>query len=330
MAVLDPYLDGRGGYFSVTSPRIENGEITGVRFGLQNESARLNLAVLPEWDEESPGTAREALMALPGMTESTADAMLDWIDTDGEPRQFGAESDYYMGLGLPYGPRNTLPTSLEELLLVRDVSRELLFGADANFNHRLDADELRGGRSAFSRGTAGAGLPWASLLTVFSAERNLNPEGELRIDLNTLDLEALYDELGRIDAFDQEWIDFIIAYRQFGPYDGTAEVLDDDAEPARVKEKSGKAKKLSKLFQEKRIGRPGRDRSLAAGRIRVPHGARPWSACGFASSRRTIRVGRQRSKAPGSTTGRRCATICRGCSTGRRWTTPRCCGAGST
>ena len=80
-------------------------------------------------------------MHLPGMSQSIADAILDWVDRDTTPRQFGAEASYYAGLGVPYGPRNAEPTSLEELLLVRDVTRDMLFGADENFNYQIDPGE---------------------------------------------------------------------------------------------------------------------------------------------------------------------------------------------
>ena len=43
------------------------------------------------------------------MTEAIADAILDWIDPDDAPRPFGAEAEYYQGLGVPYVPRNGVP-----------------------------------------------------------------------------------------------------------------------------------------------------------------------------------------------------------------------------
>ena len=71
--------------------------------------------MLPDWERRVPGSARAALLNLPGMTESIADAILDWLDADGAQRQFGAEADYYAGLQLPYAPRNATPGCLEEL-----------------------------------------------------------------------------------------------------------------------------------------------------------------------------------------------------------------------
>jgi len=211
--VLDEQGTGRKGRFSIISPRIDGGQITGIRFGLANESARLNLAVLPQWDQQQPGAARQALLNLPQMTDSIADAILDWIDRDTTPRQFGAESEYYAGLGVPYGPRNAEPTSLEELLLVRDVTRELLFGPDENFNYTIDAQEQQGATAAPATAAGSGALPWSSLLTVYSAEKNVDPEGKKRIDLNDKDLSALHQRLSR--RFDPDVAKFVIMCRQY-------------------------------------------------------------------------------------------------------------------
>ena len=77
----------------------------GIRFGLQDESAKLNVNTLTVLEENSAlfeaglalvgqsseegsdvvalGIAESLLMALPGMTEDTVDAILDWLDEDG-------------------------------------------------------------------------------------------------------------------------------------------------------------------------------------------------------------------------------------------------------
>ncbi len=221
---------------SVVAPRIEDERITGIRFGAENESARLNLAVLPQWDARQPGTAREALMNLPGMTEPIADAVLDWIDVDPAPRPNGAEAEYYAGLGVPYRPRNGIPTSLDELLLIRDVSRHLLFGADADFNYRVDEAEAQLDSIGAGFGTVGNQLPWASLLTVYSAERNTSYEGRPRIHLNEKDLAKLHKQLAEV--FDASWADFIVAYRQFGPFEGPPEAVRPPGRPGRRPERA--------------------------------------------------------------------------------------------
>jgi len=125
--VLDQHVHG---YFTAAVPvtsSAADGQST-MRFGAESDSARLNLSSLLQWDRTKEGAAREALMHLPGMTEEIADAILDWIDADDDARAFGAESDYYSQLENGYEPRNAIPETMEELLLVRGVTRSLLFG----------------------------------------------------------------------------------------------------------------------------------------------------------------------------------------------------------
>src|SRR5437773_3060945 len=58
------------GCFSVISPGIDSdGSLSGTRYGLEDESTRLNLNVLLILDKQLPGAGRTLLMALPEMTE---------------------------------------------------------------------------------------------------------------------------------------------------------------------------------------------------------------------------------------------------------------------
>ncbi len=88
-----------------------------------------------------PGSGRKLLMGLPGMTEEIADAILDYMDEDDEPREFGAERDAYASLEPPYEPKNGPLHTVEELLLVLGVTPYLLFGTDANRNGLADMHE---------------------------------------------------------------------------------------------------------------------------------------------------------------------------------------------
>ena len=106
--------------FTIISPKLEDANIDGIRYGLVDESTRLNLQAVLAWDKESPGAGRAALMKLPGMTAIAADSILDWIDPDEQARQNGAEARYYANANLPYSPRNATPVFLEELLLAVD------------------------------------------------------------------------------------------------------------------------------------------------------------------------------------------------------------------
>lgn len=225
--------------YTVIAPDLdESGQYGGIRYGLQDESARLNLNALVVLEENASGlmSSSEAggaaaagsgesaeavagdniavslLMGLPGMTEDTAEAILDWIDKDDQPRDYGAESEYYSTLPTPYQPANGPLHSVEELLLVRGVTPTLLFGMDSNRNGVIDADE----RQRFGMGveTPGA-LGWAAYLTVHGAEANRTSTGEPKVNVNQDDLELLYDEL--LTALgDETYASFIVAYRIAG------------------------------------------------------------------------------------------------------------------
>jgi DNA uptake protein ComE-like DNA-binding protein len=214
---------GRGA-FTITAPLLEDGQANEVRFGLENESAKLNLAtlLLVEKQATAEAAARELLLQLPGMTNEIADAILDWIDADDEPREFGAEQDYYSSQTPAYGPANRVPDSLEDLLLVRGITPALLFGPDANRNGVIDPAE-EGAADANGGVDAAAGVAdrgWIGYFTIYSKEKNVNPDGEPRINLNEEDLEKLYGELE--EALSTDWAKFIVAYRQYGPYTGGA------------------------------------------------------------------------------------------------------------
>jgi len=208
-----------GSFTIVTASLDDSGIPMGFRFGLQDESTKLNINTLLLADEYLPGAGRQLLMGLPNMTEEIADAILDWLDPDDEMRQFGTESSYYAGLSPPYACKNGPLDSVEELLLIRGVTPQLLFGLDTNHNGLVDASEQS---SAFAGSIdPEMQLGWVNYLTLFSKESNRNREGLTRIYLNNPDLAQLETELRSV--LDQRWTTFILAYRQNGPYAGTDE-----------------------------------------------------------------------------------------------------------
>jgi len=243
------------GRFTVVAPALDTeGNASGIRYGLEDESARINLNALTQLEEdvkalsaagatvaaaassggsesaETPSeepsetsstetAARDLLMALPGMTEDVADAILDWLDEDDEPREFGAEAEYYSGMSPAYSPRNGQIETVEELLLVRGVTPQLLFGADVNRNGTIDAGEMDQSGAAMATDTQTLSTGWASRLTLYSRENNVNSMGASRINLNEDDLQTLYESLQ--DVVPEEWAIFIVAYRQNGAYEGS-------------------------------------------------------------------------------------------------------------
>lgn len=68
-----------------------------------------------------------ALLKLLTLEPNLTDTLADWIDSDSEPRRYGAEGrDFYRGLRSPYDPRNSYLGSLEELLMIKDYDKSVL------------------------------------------------------------------------------------------------------------------------------------------------------------------------------------------------------------
>ena len=113
----------------------------------------------------------------PEEEENIVDAIKDWIDPDSETTRFGAEDAYYQSLERAYPCKNAPFEFLEELLLVRGITRELFYGSG----------EKPG---------------------IF---RYLSPHGDGRININTADplvLRALSDQI------DQELAEDMVTYRE--------------------------------------------------------------------------------------------------------------------
>jgi len=175
----------------------------GLQFGLVNESAKLHLGLVMGWEMERPGSGRNALLRIPGMTADAADGILDWIDDDAEVREFGAEADYYKELDSSYEPRNGLPETLDELLFVRGVTRDMFYGVA---EPQQDGDV--------------AGGPWENLLTVASAEPNADRFGVDRIDLNDIYPSEYVDVTGEtqneLSFLPEDVVKYILLARLYG------------------------------------------------------------------------------------------------------------------
>ncbi|MDR2644247.1 MAG: general secretion pathway protein GspK [Planctomycetaceae bacterium] len=210
----DPMNIGR---FSVIVPKLSgDGYFLGddFRYGLEDESSKLNLRWVVQLDAANPGMGRDILSQLPGITEEIADAILDWCDEDSEPREYGAEDEYYAALDPPYYTRNEIPDSIDELLLVKGITAKLLYGIDWNRNGILDEgepDESTMNEFEVNSGVLTLGL--VSLLTLDSRESNRSSNGEAKININQEDIEDLRTQLeSRLS--DQKWVDYIISLRE--------------------------------------------------------------------------------------------------------------------
>jgi type II secretory pathway component PulK len=198
----------RQGRFSLMAPPPLDealGGSTQTRFGVIDESAKININALVALDSTGR-IAHDTLIKLPNMTEEIVDAIIDWIDADDEQQPNGAENQYYTGLSPGYRCKNGPLDTLEELLLVRGVTPQLLYGADANRNGRIDPEE-GGSGTGFDPG-------WAGYLTVYSRELNRASDNQPRIYINDRDVNKVYDDLTA--AVGEELATWVVANRLYG------------------------------------------------------------------------------------------------------------------
>jgi hypothetical protein len=281
------------GNFTVLSPAINSdGYTAGIRYGLENESARLNLNALLTADDYAENGGRTLLMALPGMTENEADAIMDWIDEDDEPREYGAEYDYYQGLSSPYKPTNGPFNTVEELLLVRGVSPQLLFGADVNRNGMVDAHEqaalsavqqiadLTATAESAAENMVSGSLErgWSSYLTLYSQENNLNINGEARINFNEEDLTKLHQDLSAV--FSVDVANFVILYRQGLPTAGSSDAIPIPAAAYQVDPTIAAEKEITQILELIGLSLEGPPAVDGEDPIIIES---PWPAVGFGS-----------------------------------------------
>lgn len=183
-------------------------------FGTLDESAKLNINTLP-LEKTRRAEARQRLLVLPGMTLQIADAILDWRDPDEEVSEFGAETSYYAAQSSVRLPRQGPFEDLNELLFVRGVTAEMLYGEDQNQNGLLDPEENDGdGQNPRDNRDGVLQQGWAELLTTQSCESTLRSDGRPKINLNQPVLARLYDELEA--EFGSEAATYIVAWRMRG------------------------------------------------------------------------------------------------------------------
>lgn len=105
---------------------MSNGQIT---IKIIDESGKIDINNLSDLS----GIILQALLVNTGVPDQEAsaivDSILDWKDADDLRRLNGAESDYYMSLPNPYKAKNAKFDTLEELLLVKGMKPDILFGS---------------------------------------------------------------------------------------------------------------------------------------------------------------------------------------------------------
>jgi len=150
------YADATGNVYFVTSDETYDTEISdlsqyrqGMALGRGMFSYRIlakpNALDINELSAGALGRLFEVACGIEEGDERSAlvDSILDWIDSDSNPRAYGSEEDFYQTLVPPRHCRNAHFETIEELLLVNGITPDLLFG----YTHpvHLEDDMLLGG-----------------------------------------------------------------------------------------------------------------------------------------------------------------------------------------
>lgn len=197
------------GYFWVLRPNLAGEK--DYQFGLVDEAGKVNL------NSSSPEQLLEMLLKLPNMTSELANSIIDWQDEDEDVSAGGAEGEYYLLLSDPYQCKNAPLETVEEVLLIKGASPELLYGEDTNRNGMLDWNENDGEQSApadNSNGRLDAGF--FNYVTIHSYERNSDSQDQQRINLNQPESQADVQELVQEVLSEQEAITVMQSLRAAG------------------------------------------------------------------------------------------------------------------
>jgi len=170
-------------------------------------SAAFTVRVIDEAGKLNINQATQSqLLSLPGMTEEIADAILDWRDRDMDMRENGAEIGFYRNLDYPYDARNAPFKTMRELLLVKGVTPDMLYGEDTNFNGLLDYNERDGDASLpLDNNDDTLEQGWIAYLSCYSKDDDTDAEGQDRVNVNQASLEDLQQDLG-LSRGHAQWI----------------------------------------------------------------------------------------------------------------------------
>ena len=126
--------------FSIVADDPADDEV-GVRYGITDESSKLNIN---KATAEQLTTLIAQVVPEEVAAEPLVAALLDWRDADEDLQSNGAESEYYRSLRVPYRCKNAPFDTVEELLMVRGFTGQVLYGEDADRNGLLSLNENDG------------------------------------------------------------------------------------------------------------------------------------------------------------------------------------------
>jgi len=93
-----------------------------------DESGKININTLSDTNSDILRNLLKNLGVPEEEANTIVDSILDWKDADDLHHLNGAEDEYYMSLPTPYKAKNANFDTLEELLLVKGITAEILYG----------------------------------------------------------------------------------------------------------------------------------------------------------------------------------------------------------
>ena len=184
-----------------------------IRFGITDEASKINLNTATE---AQLLTLLSAVIDDDGLTDPQpiVDAILDWRDEDHDPHgEFAdTEGDYYRDLDRPYRMKNGPFSTVEELLLVKGMTGQILYGEDFDRNGLITPNEDDGDDSfPPDNGDGELRLGLYNYLTVLSAEDNVANDARPRVYLAAGNVDTIREELEPVFAESPEVVDFVVA-----------------------------------------------------------------------------------------------------------------------
>ena len=183
---------------------------------IENPPQGTNLAVEKAKQEQHAKDVRNVLWRLlradpflveDGDAREIIDALIDWTDSGDGEEEYGAEESYYRSLDPPYSCKNGPIESIEELLMVKGFTSELLYGTEE------------------TPGLAPLLTPWGS-----DGKININSADVLLLqalawDLNKETAEAMIDY--REDENNKEELKTFTWYKKVPSFPGDVELQED-------------------------------------------------------------------------------------------------------
>ena len=217
------------------------------RVEIEDESNKVDINEFLQESKRNPGPLKELLRRKIGLEgedrDIVADSLIDWRDADNNKTGInGAENDYYKGLNPPSQCRNGFIPVVEELLLVRGIDEQLLFGKRGRPEQKIelspeDLDDILSGQVAvpeeipetFDANDEGADIQHLALMDIFSAPppessaggAKVNAKGDITLDINS----ATADQLLLLSGMTPETAAEIVQERRHRPFAGIQDRL---------------------------------------------------------------------------------------------------------